>query len=98
MKIAYDGSSRCAKTMINHALKRSPLPIYKLNKCIMVRYPYAGKRTPKRRFGISGVIIVRDIPLSKYHIRYRNPDTKIKEENWVIVNDIMSKTAKKESE
>ena len=43
MKISYDGSSRCAKTMINRALKRSPLKIYKLNERVIVRYPFKEK-------------------------------------------------------
>ena len=99
MKSAYDASSECSKTLINRVLKRNPQPIYKLKERVMIRYPFnIGKRAPKRRVAIAGTIIARNIPVSKYNVKYRNPDTKVVEKEWVEVTDVISLTHKKESQ
>ena len=96
MKSAYDASSKCSKTLINRALKRNPLPIYKLKERVMIRYPSnIGKRAPKRRVAIAGTIIAS---LSKYNVNYGNPNTKVVEKEWVEVTDVTSLTHKKESQ
>ena len=94
-KAAYDASSKCAKAMVNQALKRFPLPIYKMNEKIIVRYPFgtAKKSKSKRRFSIIGRVIGRNIPLSKYRVEYKNPECI--EAYWLLVSDITSKTLSK---
>ena len=94
---AYDASSKCARTMVNRSLKRFPLPIYRLNEKVIIRYPFGfRKKSPKRRFSILGKVIERNILLSKYKIRYKNPETKNIETNSILVSDITSKTISKE--
>ena len=54
----------------------------------MIRYTFnMGKRPPKWRVAIAGTIIARNIPLSKYNVKYRNPDTKVVEKERVEVTD-----------
>lgn len=91
-KAAYDSSSKCAITMVNRALRRFPLPIYKLNVKIMMKYPYSATKNPRKRFSIKGKVIGRNIPLSKYQIEYVNPKTKFLEKDWLLVSDITSLT------
>ena len=77
MKSAYDASSKCSKTLINRALKRNPLPIYKLKERIMIRYPFnIDKRAPKRRVAIAGTIIARNIPLVEVQCKIQEPGHK----------------------
>ena len=50
-KATHDSSSKCAKAMVNsavnRALKRNPLPVYKLNEKILVKFPFRfGKKAP----------------------------------------------------
>ena len=99
MKSAYDASSKCSKTLINRSRNRNPLPIYKLKERVMIRYPFnIGKRAPQRRVAIAGTIIARNIPLSKYNVKYRNTETKVVEKEWVEVTDVTSLTHTKESQ
>ena len=67
-----------------------------LKERVMIRYPFnIGKKAPKRRVAIAGTIIARNIPLSKYNVKYRNPDTMVVEKEWVEVTDVISLTHKK---
>ena len=57
----FKASSKCAKTMVNAALKMKPLPIYSLNERVLVRYPFKyGKRAPRKRFGIIAKVMKRN--------------------------------------
>ena len=69
-KATYDSSSKCAKAMVNRALKRNPLPVYKLNEKILVNFPFrVGKKAPTRRYTVVGKIVGRNIPSSKYRVK-----------------------------
>ena len=93
----YDSSSKCAKGMVNRALKRHPLPVYKLNEKILLRFPFRfGKKAPKRRYAVVGKIVGRNIPLSKYRVEYRDPDSKNLETDWISVVHVTSRTTLKE--
>ena len=95
-KATYNASSKCAKAMVNRALKRSPLPIYRMKEKVIVRYPFELKKNCqkkiKRIYAISGEVIARNIPLSKYKIKYNHPETKKSQEDWIYVNHITSKS------
>ena len=83
--------------MVNAALKMKPLPIYSLNERVLVRYPFKyGKRAPRKRFGIIAKVMKRNIMRSKY--RYKDPESKDFETDWVYVKDITSRTRKKEQD
>ena len=96
-KVAYDASKKYATTMVNRSLRQYPLPIYKLNEKVIIRYPFGfGKKTLKRRFSIFGRVVGRNIPLSQYTVSYRNPESKQIERSTILVSDITSKTLLKE--
>ena len=78
-KSVYDSNSKCAKTMINRALKRNPIPIYMLNERVVIRYPFTGgRKVPKRRSYVLGKVVSRNIISSKYRIEFKNPIKKKK--------------------
>ena len=98
-KAVYDSSSKCAKTMVNVVLKSAPLPVYNIKEKILLRFPFKfGKNAPKKRLAIIAKITSRNLMLSKYQVSYKNPETKKREESWVSVNNITSRTRKKENE
>ena len=94
---AYKASNKCAKVMVNRAMKMKPLPIYDIYEKVPLRFPFKyGKKGPKKRLAILAKIKKRNVTLSKYEVMYKNPDTKKTENNWVSVKDITSRTRRKE--